>query len=387
MRRRVFVIASWYPSATSPVAGIFVQEQARLLSEQYEVIVLSPQVVGIRDVLRGRGRRIVERDGDLLVYREYTLVPPYGSTIRLLGYLLSAWRGMRRLIRERGLPDLFHAHVVLPCGWAAAQASRKLGVPAVLTEHSGPFAMHLRTPVHRQLVRTTLHSLRTLAVSPVLRQQILSFAPDVDVGVLPNVIATRFFSPEVKVAATVGQRKTRFLTVALLTRGKGIQYLLEAVSLLFEHGEYAFELVIGGDGPDRRRLERIARDRGIADHCRFVGLLDQTQVRDWIRWCDVFVLPSLHETFGIVIGEAMACGKPVIATRCGGPEYVVEEGCGLLVPPADAPALADAMQSVLAGRVRFDPEFVRRSVTARFGEDAFLRSVAAIYDELWARKA
>jgi len=176
------------------------------------------------------------------------------------------------------------------------------------------------------------------------------------------------------------------LTIALLSYQKGMNHLLHAAALLRARVDCPFELVIGCDGAERQQLEHLARQLGLTNICRFVGLLDRTQVRDWMRWCDVFVLPSIHETFGVVLGEAMACGKPVIATRCGGPEFVVEDGCGILVPIADAQALADAMEQFLLGQVQYDPVRIRESVCARFGEDAFLRNIETIYNEIWSRK-
>ena len=224
-----------------------------------------------------------------------------------------------------------------------------------------------------------------LAISPALRQRILEFTPTANVQVLGEVISTRFFTPEDAVLSGARTKK-RFLTVALLSDQKGINHLLHAAALLRARVDCPFELVIGGDGAERQRLEHLTRQLGLTNICRFVGLLDRTQVRDWMRWCDVFVLPSIHETFGVVVGEAMACGKPVIATRCGGPEFVVGDGCGILVPIADAQALADAMEQFLLGQVQYDPVRIRESVCARFGEDAFLRNIETIYNEIWSRK-
>ena len=106
-----------------------------------------------------------------------------------------------------------------------------------------------------------------------------------------------------------------------------------------------------------------------------------------MQQCDVFVHPSLSETFGVVLGEAMACGKPVIATRCGGPEFVVTAETGILVKSADARALADAMNGMISGQYVFDSRQIRRSVQDRFGAEAFMRDITAIYEQCWSGKA
>jgi glycosyltransferase involved in cell wall biosynthesis len=121
---------------------------------------------------------------------------------------------------------------------------------------------------------------------------------------------------------------------------------------------------------------------GLSGHCRFIGLLTPDEVRTWMQWCDVFVLPSLSESFGIVLGEAMACGKPVISTHCGGPDYVVTPETGLLVDVANAEGLAEAMQSFIEGKVEFDSRTIRESVVKRFGEQAFIEATLNVYRQV-----
>lgn len=85
------------------------------------------------------------------------------------------------------------------------------------------------------------------------------------------------------------------------------------------------------------------------------------------------------ETFGVTLIEAMACGKPVIATRSGGPETFVHDDNGLLVPTGDVEALADAMRQMAKTYHQYDPDAIRADCVARFSEDAFVRSVAQLY--------
>ncbi len=128
---------------------------------------------------------------------------------------------------------------------------------------------------------------------------------------------------------------------------KGLSVLLKAMEeLKRRHGMPPCRLVIVGDGPAREELE-LLRDRlGLASWIVFVGT--RRDIPQVLRSMDIFVLPSLYEGFGIAILEAMAVGKPVIATRVGGiPEFVIPGETGVLIEPGNADVLADAIESLL----------------------------------------
>jgi glycosyltransferase involved in cell wall biosynthesis len=100
--------------------------------------------------------------------------------------------------------------------------------------------------------------------------------------------------------------------------------------------------------------------------------------------CDVFVLPSLVETFGVVVIEAMACGKPVIATTCGGPENFLLSEHGILVPPGDPEALASAMSLILSKLADYNPSSIRRYALTNFGSETFAENIIGIYEKILA---
>jgi glycosyltransferase involved in cell wall biosynthesis len=105
-----------------------------------------------------------------------------------------------------------------------------------------------------------------------------------------------------------------------------------------------------------------------------------------MRTSDAFLLASESETFGVVIAEAMACGCPVITTRSGGPQWVVGQGCGILVPVGDAPALADAIVGLACGQSDVDTNKARQSIVDRFGQDAVVGQLEVVYREVLSRR-
>lgn len=185
------------------------------------------------------------------------------------------------------------------------------------------------------------------------------------IDLLPNTLAPQ---AEERSGKEPSLPSTRILlTVSRLDgreRYKGIDQLLDALTTLPD----AF-LVVVGDGSDRPRLESWARKNGIAERVRFTGAITDDELQGYYEACDVFVLPSTGEGFGIVFLEAMAKGKPCVAARAGGVPDVIEDGVtGRLVPPGDTARLADALRQLAsdtperrrlgaAGKKRFDERF------------------------------
>lgn len=390
MKKKVLIISYWFPSDEAPLYCVFVEEQAVALSSEYDVAVLIPGLAAWRDVLRPSApdRSRCEVRKDLRVYREFALpsIPHGPESVIYDAFARSVENGYRKILREWGRPDIVHAHVVLPGGLAAVRLGQKHGLPVVLTEHSSPFSMHLETPYMQRVVRETLSSVdRVVAVSPSLVEQMHACCPDVKIEVIGNLIRTDFFTPlEESHQNNVHEKgKMSFLGVGHLTEQKGFRYLIEAAAILVGQGFTGFEVVIGGDGLERASLEQSARTLGVEGFCNFTGALERERVRDRMQRCDVFVLPSLHETFGVVLGEAMACGKPVIATRSGGPEFVVSSEAGIIVEKGSAEQLAAAMLGFIEGRVKFDPAAVRAYLLQKFGQGAFLRHISSLYEGIW----
>lgn len=119
---------------------------------------------------------------------------------------------------------------------------------------------------------------------------------------------------------------------------------------------------------------------------KFLGYLTREQVLREMQECDAFILPSLHETFGVVIIEALACGKPVIATSCGGPEEIINNKNGILVPPSDAISLRDAMLNMIQEVNKYDAFQISEDCISHFGEAPVVRHLISVYERVLNRR-
>ena len=137
------------------------------------------------------------------------------------------------------------------------------------------------------------------------------------------------------------------LCVAMHNEKKGIDVLLRAFAKIQDR-EPRLRLVLAGDGPLRSQLEKLAESLGIAAKVDFRGRQGRAEIAALLAGCEVFVLPSRSEPFGIVLLEAIACGKPVVSTTAGGiPEIIDDRKSGILVEPSNPTALATALTAVL----------------------------------------
>lgn len=325
---------------------------------------------------RSRGPSVRELERNAIVFS----TPVVHWTPRLLsGHFDAIVKANRanaaRALEELGAIDVIHAHAAFPAALVALQLADELGIPYVLTAHSGSAlqARIERTALGRRAFTDGVsHAAAAIAVSRVLKPRLLE-AGARSVDVIPNVVDEEFFTPGEPPQA-VG--RPRVFTLARLVEGKGIAELIEAVTRLRKRG-LSIELRIGGDGPRRREWERHAESQGVRNDVVFLGGLTRTAVRDELRACSCFALASESETFGVVCIEALVCGRPVVATRSGGPEDIVTDENGILVPTRDVEALADGLGTVLARA--YDAEAIREGAVERFGSEAVASALEAVY--------
>ncbi len=175
-------------------------------------------------------------------------------------------------------------------------------------------------------------------------------------------------------------------TVAVLEERKGIRFLLEAAAELKRRGR-SLRYRVAGDGAEKNRLQELARKLGVEEEIEFAGFV--ADVPAFLATIDIFVLPSLYEGLGVAALEAMAAARPVVASAVGGlKDSVVPGETGLLVPPGNAPGLADAIGSLAAepGRMRAMGESGRARLRERFTMERMARANEDFYYDLLEAK-
>ncbi len=186
-----------------------------------------------------------------------------------------------------------------------------------------------------------------VAISEYMKRLILDRAPGTDpdrIKVLHMGVDVERFQPSDKAREN---EVPHFLSVGRLVEDKDYPTLIEACRILKQRGE-SFSWSVVGEGADREKLEALCKEKGVDTFLHFLGALPQERLADYYERTNIFVLSSLAEGVPGVLMEAMAKGIPLVATSVGGvPELVIHNQNGLLVPPADPAALADAIMRLM----------------------------------------
>jgi len=302
----------------------------------------------------------------------------------------AAARALARRLRS-GETDIVHAHNGRTA-LAAALAVRLAGRGrCVMTQHflepnhatlGGPKAFLFRTAHHWVVTQMS----RVIAISEAARAAMLERgeAPASKITVIPNGIAAPDAAllggvGEARRALGIGEGDPLVVCVARLEAEKDVGTLVSAMKAVRAACPAARCLLVGG-GSQRNALAQQIQRLDLVGVVQPLGFRADAQAV--IAAADVFVLPSLAEPFGLVLLEAMALGRPVVATRAGGPlEIVVDGQTGLLVPPASPPALAEAIRGLLAdpdGRRRMGENGLAR-YRDRFTAERMARATAGVY--------
>ena len=295
----------------------------------------------------------------------------------------SGLKAYNKYVKKFGSPNIIHAHSRFLTGGLIAKAIKeKYNIQYVLTEHSSFYA---RTRVSQNeilLIKEVINNANHFfTVSPQLGNLITSLVKPLNknFNYLPNVIDPSFEGVQI-IQQDINSPFT-FLNIASLDENKAQANIIQAFAKKFKNNP-SFQLQIAGSGHLENYLKELVNELGIQQQVQFLGQLNRTQVKATLQAADVFVLPSLYETFGVVLIEALACGKPVIATKCGGPENIVTSINGILVEVGNIDALSNAMLTITETYDKYNPLEIQQNCIANFGSVAFAKNILPFYNNI-----
>lgn len=377
----ILFITTWYPTEKNPVNGVFIREHAKAVKLYNNILVF--HIAGFKPNIKKLWEVIEETDQSLTesipTYRVWCLPSPIPKT-RFILYLYSIIKSFKYILSKGFYPDIIHAHI-FEAGVPAILIGKIYKIPVVITEQSTIFSRKLLNNIDlfKSKIAFSLSKI-VLPVSNSLKKAIEQYKIKANFKVIPNVVDTTLFYPSPDKNPNNILKKLLFVGLLDASHKKGIPFLFQAlVKLKINRIDWHLDII--GDGPARKEYEEMAIRLGIGEKVSFHGLKSKKEVAEFMRNSDLFVLPSLFETFSVVTAEALATGIPVLVTSCGGPEEFIKEGIGLVVPRGDSEVLYKGLDYMLNNLGKYDQYHISRYAYTLFNPENVGKQLQKIYLE------
>lgn len=385
--KHILLLPSWYPAHPKDIRGCFFREQALALTKAgYQVGVITSEFRSLKNwssIFSSQHGFFYEKDCGINTIRFKTML--WFPRFHFLINKISLWAGLNafeKYIRKFGKPDIIHVHSCLYMGEVARYIKEKYNISYIVTEHSSGYIRNLYSNYQLGIAKKVLaESSYNIAVS---RQMAIFFQEKFNTikvwQVIPNIVNSNFLNKNITKVQSIDN--FRFINVAFMNKNKRQINIIKAAENLEKQGVKGFELVLIGDGEEKTTLEKYVKENGLKN-IQFLGLQDRENVSELMSTSDCFVLSSDFETFGVVIIEALACGLPVISTRCGGPEDIIDESNGVLITKNNIEEITAAMEYIIKNYSNlYDKNSIREECEKKYSERAISNALSNIYEKV-----
>lgn len=387
---KILLFSFLYPNELEPSKGIFVAERVQFLKKFCDIKVVAPVPFFPNISFFKRWNKYAnilkfEIIDDIEVYHPRFLLFPKNILRNYIGKLLFFFiqRSIQNLHRRWGI-DVIHAHFINPSGIAATKIGNKLNIPVIITEHFGKLNEDLLNRGMKRNIREVYNNISQLiVVSERLKNDLTEagFTGE-KISVIPNGINTKKFS---QVSSKQITNQVKIISIGHLIKNKGYQFLIHAIYIL-KRSDININLTIIGEGDYRTTLEKMIVGLKISGSITLLGYIPHSKINNLLTNSHFYIHPSLSESFSIAVIEAMACGLPVIVTKCGGPEYFVNDKVGLVIEKESSEQIAQAIERMINNYSKYDPNSIQKYCIKNFDYNKITKQIFQVYQSVVKEK-
>lgn len=370
----ILFLPSWYESEEMPGSGIFFSEQVKALKEAgNSVTVVIVDIVNYPYKCKTKKFCILEqiRDG-IEVYR--IKIPSYCTgqlPFVFFNYYYYYYSKLMYHLEKKGYQfDVIYAHSFWHAGYIGTLLKKKYNIPLIVQEHRSQLLTgEFRPLVNKYLKKTVLESDVFYCVSERLKEEVYKRTKvESKIKILPNMVNEIFTFKELPINSDF-----IFTFIGTLNKRKRIMFLIKAFEKFCTKNT---KMLIVGAGPEKNELEEyILKSPVLINNVKLLGFLDRGQIVDVLSKSNVFILPSAYETFGVVYIEAMAIGRPIIATKNGGANDIINDSNGYLIDVDNEEQLINAMRNMINNYNKFNLKKISQECIENYSKFAVIGKV------------
>ena len=373
---KVLVIPTWYPSGEDKLMGAYHKEFTNALNKngiEADMLYIERERLSKPLKYLFLKKKYIEHEKNYNVYKYRMLnYAPINFDLEIKKYTNKLLKSVKEYIRKNGKPDILHAQVILPAGYATYIVGKKLNIPVIVTEHCGNIERFFKPPLNKY-TNEMINNVEFTTVSKYMQDIALKYVPKCEV--LPNLV-------DIDNYTNYGKRKieNRFNLVSLcaLREGKKIDNIFKAIKKI---DDINIHLDVIGDGFYEKYYKDECKKLNLDNKVNFLGRLDKKEISKIFAHEHALIISSELESFAIPGIEALASGIPVIATKCLGPEEYIDSQNGILCEKNNIDSLVKSIRYMYKNYNMYDSTYLRESVY-RFSEKEVVSKAKQIYEEM-----
>mgnify|MGYP004535658607 FL=1 len=376
---RVLVIPTWYPNGEDKLMGVYHKEFTYALNNygiKADMLFIDRQRLSNPFKYLFMKKKEIDKETNYNVYIYKLLnLSPISFKLGINRYVKKLDYAFKDYLKHNEKPDLIHAHVTVPAGYAACIIGKKYNIPVIVTEHCGNLERFYKNDSLKKYGNFVLKNSTYSTVSKYMKDIVLKYTNEC--YIIPNLVDTTPFNNDV-----VRKRNNVFklVSVCALREGKRLDIAFKAIKKLKEQN-IKIHLDVIGDGFYENYYKQVCDELNLHKEITFLGRKNKFEIAEILKKENALLISSELESFGIPGIEAMASGLPIVSTDCLGPTEYINSKVGVICKINDVDDMADKIKYLINHYEKYDSSYIRKEAS-KYSKEEVIKNTIKLYNKV-----
>ncbi len=376
---RVLVIPTWYPNGEDKLMGVYHKEFTYALNNygiKADMLFIDRQRLSnpFKYLFMKKKEIDKETNYNVSIYKLLNL-SPISFKLGINRYVKKLDYAFKDYLKYNEKPDLIHAHVTVPAGYAACIIGKKYNIPVIVTEHCGNLERFFKNDSLKKYGNFVLKNSTYSTVSKYMKDIVLKYTNEC--YIIPNLVDTTPFNNDI-----VRKRNNVFklVSVCALREGKRLDIAFKAIKKLKEQN-IKIHLDVIGDGFYENYYKQVCDELNLHKEITFLGRKNKFEIAEILKKENALLISSELESFGIPGIEAMASGLPIVSTDCLGPTEYINSKVGVICKVNNVDDMADKIKYLIDHYEKYDNNYIRKEAS-RYSKEEVIKNTIKLYNKI-----
>lgn len=375
---KVLIIPTWYPNGEDKLMGIYHKEFTESLNKygiDSNMLFIDRQRLSNPIKYLFMKKKLIDNESNYKVYIYRMLnLSPISFKLQINNYVKKLDKAFKDYLKYNEKPDIIHAHVTVPAGYAACILGKKYNIPVVVTEHCGNLERFYNSSSLKEYGKYVLDNSYYSTVSNYMKKIALKYTDNCEV--IPNLVNTIPFNNNTKRKIT---KTFKLVSVCALREGKRLDIAFLAIKELINKN-IDVHLDIIGDGFYLNYYKNMCDELNLNKYVTFLNRKNKLEIADILKKEHALLISSELESFGIPGVEAMASGIPIISTDCLGPTEYIDSKTGIICKVNDYKDMAKSIEKLYNNYSKYDSKIIQKKAN-KYSENEVIKKTIQIYEK------